>query len=61
MLSGLRESPSAKPTQLRPKSNWHRGGLTELYREVNKGLYVVTTNFFLLLLNCSAWVLLSLA
>ena len=29
------------------------------YRGVNKGLYVVARNFFLLLLNCSAWVLLS--
>ena len=26
-----------------------------MYREVNKGLYVVAGNFFLLLLNCSAW------
>ena len=26
-----------------------------LQREVNKGLYVVAINFFLLLLNCSAW------
>ena len=26
-----------------------------VYREVNKGLYVVARNFFLLLLNCSAW------
>ena len=25
------------------------------YREVNKGLCVVGRNFFLLLLNCSAW------
>ena len=25
------------------------------YREANKGLYVVARNFFLLLLNCSAW------
>ena len=25
------------------------------HREVNKGLYVVARNFFLLLLNCSAW------
>ena len=25
------------------------------YREVYKGLYVVVRNFFLLLLNCSAW------
>ena len=30
-----------------------------MYREVNKGLYVVGRNFFLLLLNCSPWVLLS--
>ena len=26
-----------------------------IYREVNKGLYVVARNFFPLLLNCSAW------
>ena len=26
-----------------------------LYREANKGLYVVARNFFLLLLNYSAW------
>ena len=26
-----------------------------VYREVNKGLYVVARNVFLLLLNCSAW------
>ena len=26
-----------------------------LYRGGNKGLYVVARNFFLLLLNCSAW------
>ena len=26
-----------------------------MYREANKGLYVVARNFFLLLLNCSAW------
>ena len=27
----------------------------QIYREGNKGLYVVEGNFFLLLLNCSAW------
>ena len=31
----------------------------EEYRGENKGLYMVARNFFLLLLNCSAWVLLS--
>ena len=30
----------------------------QVYREVNKGLYVVARNFFLLLLNCSAWLFL---
>ena len=34
-----------KPKQC---TNW-------IYREINKGLYVVARNFFLLLLNCSAW------
>ena len=29
--------------------------LNNMYREVNKGLYVVARNFVLLLLNCSAW------
>ena len=37
----------------------HIAGLNAKYREANKGLYVVARNFFLLLLNCSAWVLLS--
>ena len=31
------------------------GASLQLYRGVNKGLYVVARNFFLLLLNCSAW------
>ena len=29
--------------------------VSNFYREENKGLYVVARNFFLLLLNCSAW------
>ena len=29
--------------------------LANKYREVNKGLYVVARHFFLILLNCSAW------
>ena len=29
--------------------------MSELYRGGNKGLYVVAWNFFLLLLDCSAW------
>ena len=33
----------------------------QFHREVNKGLYVVARNFFLLLLNCSAWPCLGLA
>ena len=32
-----------------------------LYREVNKCLYVVALNFFLLLPNCSAWPCLAVA
>ena len=33
-----------------------RGGNGQsTYREAKKGLYVVALNFFLLLLNCSAW------
>ena len=36
-----------------PKTRQSKGGCVN-YREVNKGLYVVAKNFFLLLLNCSA-------
>ena len=32
-----------------------------LYRARNKGLYLVARNFFLLLLNCSAWTCLAVA
>ena len=32
-----------------------------MYREVNKGLYAVAMNFFLLLLNGSAWPCLAVA
>ena len=32
-----------------------------VYREVNKGLYVVARIFFLLLLNCFAWPCLAVA
>ena len=32
-----------------------------IYRARNKGLYVVARNFFLLLLNCSAWPCLGVA
>jgi len=32
-----------------------------MYRAPGKGLYVVARNFFLLLLNCSAWPCLAVA
>ena len=33
--------------------------LPDIHRGVNKGLYVIARNFFLLLLKCSAWLLLN--
>ena len=41
------------------KNNYHAATsgtvLDSIYREVNKGVYVVAKYFFLLLLNCSTW------
>ena len=49
------------PDLLRPISDIGNVNLSQRYRDRLKGLYVVARNFFMLLLNCSAWPCLAVA